>query len=128
MALFTLGPITFKAGGVNLDGIAIQENWRHNFQEAIKGKGSRSYTGKQVNSITITGVVFPGQYGDENALTIIRQMANAGEARQLLDGSGQFQGRYVIASLGHERVQMFDDGTPRQVSYTIELIEDPNGV
>ena len=126
MALFTLGPITFRAGGVNLNGINVSENWRHNYQDAIRGKGSRSYTGKQVNAITLTGAVFPGQYGDENALTILRQMANTGKSKQLLDGSGQFQGRYVIAAISHERTAMLDDGTPRQVTYTIELTEDPN--
>lgn len=123
--LFTLGPVAFVPGGVHLDGVLIRDEWRHNFQRTVRGRGKRSYTGKGNQEITFTGAVFPGQFGIADAPALLRRIGNTGRPQQLIDGSGRIVGRFVILSLEEERVRLLADGTGRQVNYTIELKEDP---
>jgi len=126
MALFSLGDIQFDttADGIPLDAFRQAWEWRHLFSDSVAGKGSRQFTGEGAETMSLSGVTFPKQFGAEDAVKQIRDVASTGEPQLLTDGTGAIYGEFVILSLSTERVVMNADGTGRHVTYAIELRDD----
>lgn len=123
--LFTLGGIVFRPEHNNLHGFTRRTEYRHNFVDALRGEGGRTFTGKGADVISLPGTVFPGQYGNPNIVNEVRAQARVGQPLQLIDGDGYLIGRYTISAVEEDREVLLEGGKGRVMSYVIELRKDP---
>jgi phage protein U len=123
--LFTLGTVVFRAGTNNLDDYSRRGEYRHNFVSVLRGEGARTFTGKGSDFVTLSGRVFPGQYGNASVVDELRALARIGRPLQLMRGDGRLIGRYCITAIEEDQPVLLEDGQGRMINFTIDLRKDP---
>ena len=59
--------------------------------------------------------------GGDTSLAMLHLMAERGKPYNLILGTGQIMGAYVITSIKEDRSQLMHDGKARSISFSIEL-------
>ena len=79
------------------------------------------WTGPGKELLTITGVIFPAEFGGMEVLEALRQAAEGGQVMPLVTGSGAILGNYVLVGVDDDQ-SMFDaGGNAMKDSYTLHL-------
>jgi len=121
MALMTLGLFVFETASLPFESFDRSTDWRYGQADRFDARKASQFTGPGDDKITLTGVLYGGQIGSYGALSTIRDMADAGEAYPLIDGSGNVMGNWFIKSLKETRTLFFVDGMPRKADFTLDL-------
>ncbi|MAR73668.1 phage tail protein [Halomonas sp.] len=98
-----------------------QTAWRHAPQGRVGRRPSRQFLGPDGDSITLTGTLLPQFTGGQQNLDQLRQMANAGGAWPLIEGSGSVYGLFVIESLNERKSAFFRDGAAQKIDFDLTL-------
>ena len=86
------------------------------------------FTGKDGEKITISGRLMPEITGGRFSIKMLELMADSGGSFPLIDGATfELVGFFVIESLSETRSEMFGDGAPRAIDFTLNLkrTDDP---
>lgn len=113
--------VDFSSGEAGMEVFRRRRSWRWPSQQPIGARPAHSYTGEGDETVTISGVVFPGQVGDKESVARIEALADQGQPHPIADGDGQAYGLWVILSIEEERKGFYPGGTPRKVSWSLEL-------
>ena len=94
-------------------------SWKSN--DRVGKRAAFQYTGPETETMAITGELYPELTGGLPTLSLVRQMAALGKAWPLINGSGIIYGMFVITSLREESTLFHSDGTPRKITFTLQL-------
>jgi Phage protein U len=116
-----------------LDTAAYQElqrrtSWKHPTTSRVGGRNARQFTGDGDDTITLSGLLAPDQFGKLESLAELRKMGSAGDAYVLVDGAGRVYGAFVIEGMNEGQTLHMKDGTPRRIDFSIDLTRVDDGL
>lgn len=85
---------------------------------------AHQYIGPGDDTLSISGMLAPELTRGPSAITLLRDMAAAGESYPLIDGQGNYHGMWIIESITDDRSQFIGNGQARQISFSLELRQD----
>ena len=119
--MLALGMFVFELRTIPYQEMKRVNSWRHPKQSRIGQRPARQFIGPDDDLITLSGELRPEITGGRITLDAIRAMASSGKAWPLIEGNGRMYGLWVIEKLDETSSDFFTDGTPRKISFTIEL-------
>jgi phage protein U len=128
-----LGQFVFELASAPYQSAQQQMGWRHPSNSRVGQRPARQFLGRDEETVTLAGVLFPEVSGGEPSLAVLRAMADEGQAYVLIDGNGTLKGVFVIESIDLTRTVFFADGTARKIEFSLTLkrVDDdavnPNG-
>lgn len=127
-ALLAYGMFVFGMHTLAYDQLQRQMRWRHPTASRVGERPASQFLGPDVETITLTGTLYPEIAGKRLSLDIIEAMGNSGKAWPLIDGEGHIYGAYTLVSVDHTNTAFFPDGAPRKIDFAITLqrAEDPD--
>ncbi|EGF93096.1 phage P2 GpU family protein [Asticcacaulis biprosthecium C19] len=126
MHMMSLGMFIFEIGTLAYQELQRKTAWRHARGERFGALATAQYLGPGDDTISLPGVLYPGQIGDYSAISRLREMGNTGDAQLLCTGYGDVLGEWLILSLDETQSLFFEDGAPRKVAFTLELSRAPD--
>ena len=85
------------------------------------------FTGPGEDRIRLSGTLVPEICGSyHSSIETLADMADAGEAYALVNGSGRVLGHYTIETMDERHSNLIDTGEARSVDFTIELARVPD--
>lgn len=127
-AMAVLGMFVFTQKTIPFQTLDRESNWRHPTNSVVGGMPKTQFTGKEGEKITISGRLIPEITGGRFSIKMLELMADSGGSFPLIDGATfELVGFFVIESLSETRSEMFGDGAPRAIDFTLNLkrTDDP---
>lgn len=127
--LLALGMFDFSIDTALFNQLQRRRNWRHPSGDRVGARAVSQFAGQGDDTITLGGLLAPGQIGHAEALDDIALMADAGAAYPLLDGEGYVYGAFVITDLDETKRNFLVDGQALTVDFVITLkrVDDDQG-
>lgn len=119
--MMSLGMFVFGLDTVAYQNFQRQTSWKHPGSSRIDARDAHQYTGPGDDTVTLDGWIAPEFNGTIAALDDLREMADAGDAYVLVEGTGRLYGVYVITSLKETKTIFFKDGDPRRIEFSLDL-------
>lgn len=119
-----LGDFAFEALGFGYQGIKRKVNTPWVETPVGQRLNPLQWTGPTSDEVTISGVLFPEEFGGLSQLDGLTQAALAGEELMLVSGDaaeGVIGGLFTIQSIEEDRSYIDRRGQPRKDVYTISL-------
>lgn len=120
--LMSLGSFIFSIDDLLFDQLRERRTWRHPAGERVGLAPSYQYAGPGEHTLSLGGLLAPGQIGRRDALDDIVKLANTGEAQPLLDGEGYVYGAFVITGLDTSKSHFLKFGLALKVDFTIDMV------
>ncbi len=120
-AILALGDVVFGTTGASMSKLKRSRKWRWPRQDVVGAAPRPSFTGPGERTITIDGVVYPGQLGDADALERLVELGDLGEPLALVDSSGRSFGRWTIESVDEDLDAFVAGGDARKIAWTMSL-------
>lgn len=116
-----LGSYQFQALGFHMSDLSreLQTPWSE--IDVAMRFDALHWTGPKSDSVTISGVLFPEEFGGMGSLHGIAASARAGRPLMLVTGAGDVGGRFVVISVSEDWSFIDDNGRPRRDAYKIQL-------
>ena len=95
--------------------------WKWAEQDLIGTTPALQATGKEADTISLRGMLCPGFTGGPLSLTALRMLGDIQTPLPLVGGNGMFYGLWVIESIEESENLHFSNGSPRRMSFTINL-------
>ncbi|MBF0752138.1 MULTISPECIES: phage tail protein [unclassified Pasteurella] len=127
-ALAALGVFVFTRQTVPFQSFDRQSSWRHPTNSVVGQMPKTQFTGKDSETVTISGRLIPEITGGTLSLAMLELMAESGAAFPLIEGANfMLMGFFVIESIQETRTELFGDGTARAIDFTLNLkrTDDP---
>ncbi|OOF48634.1 phage tail protein [Rodentibacter trehalosifermentans] len=127
-ALAALGVFVFTRQTVPFQSLDRQSSWRHPTNSVVGQMPKTQFTGKDSETVTISGRLIPEITGGTLSLAMLELMAESGAAFPLIEGANfMLIGFFVIESIQETRTELFGDGTARAIDFTLNLkrTDDP---
>lgn len=116
-----LGPHAFEAHGFGLGelGRELDTSWA---EVDVAGRMSAlHWVGPKSETVRITGVLFPAQWGGLSTLEGLRRDGENGRPLQLVSAAGKVYGRFVVMNVGDDWNFIDHRGVPMRDSYQLTL-------
>ena len=120
--LMALGDFVFSIDTVLFDRLQRKRSWRHPTNDRVGARPASQYAGPGEDTISLGGLLAPGQLGAFDALEKLAEMAGTGRAFPFLNGEGDVYGAYVIIDLDESKRNFMVDGQPLAVDFTLNLL------
>ncbi|TRD16978.1 phage tail protein [Palleronia caenipelagi] len=116
-----LGPFLFRAHGFGYAGVGRKLDTAWAEIEAAGRLNALQWTGPRSETVSITGVLFPQEFGGEGTLEGVRLAATSGVPLMLVSLGGKVFGRHAVQSLEEDRAYHDRTGAPGRNAFTLEL-------
>ena len=122
-----LGPYKFQAHGFGLTGLTrkLDTSWAE--LETVGRLNALQWTGPRTETVTISGVLFPKEFGGDSSLEGIRNAALHGLPKMLVTSGGKVFGLQAIQSIEEDRGFIDRTGQAARIAYTIEMKQVSTG-
>lgn len=122
-AMMTLGLFAFSLPTAAYQELQRRTSWRHGKTSRVGARAASQFMGPDEDSITLSGLIAPGQIGKLEALRELRAMGDEGLAWPLVTGGavGENLGAWKIDSVDETQTIFMDDGRPRKADFTVTL-------
>ncbi|MDA3978533.1 phage tail protein [Gallibacterium sp. AGMB14963] len=130
-ALASLGLFVFMQRTIPFQSLSRESSWRHPTNNVIGLMPKTQFIGKESETITISGRLAPEVTGGRVSIKLLELMADLGDAYPLIDGATfELIGYFVIEKISEERTELFGDGAPRLIDFsmTLKRTDDPLSV
>lgn len=127
-AMAILGMFVFTRQTIPFQSLDRESSWRHPTNSIVGAMPKTQFTGKEGEKVTISGRLMPEITGGRFSIKALELMADSGGSFPLIDGATfEVIGFFVIESLSETRSEMFADGAPRAIDFTLNLkrTDDP---
>lgn len=116
-----LGPFMFRAHGFGYTGVGrkLDTSWAE--IETAGRLNALQWTGPRSEVATITGVLFPREFGGAGTLEGVRLAAKSGVPLMLVSLGGRVFGSHAVQKLDEDRAFHDRYGAPGRNAYTIEV-------
>lgn len=122
IALMSLGFFVFMRKTIPYQDSSRELSWNHPTNSVVGKLPRTQFTGKESESITLSGTLMPEITGARMSLLALELMAEKGKAYPLIDGATfLLQGWFVIEKISEQRTAFFGDGTPRKIDFSLTL-------
>lgn len=106
----------------------LQRNSAYRWQakNRIGRRPAMQNTGREADSISLSGVIYPHWRGGLGQMSTLRAMADTGMPVPLVyafDTTGQYCGLWCIAAIDETRTVFFEGGGPRRIEFRVSLKE-----
>ncbi|RUQ75234.1 phage tail protein [Azospirillum doebereinerae] len=118
-----LGDFRFEVGTAAYQAMQRNQLFRWAKQDRIGRLPALQFTGPDLQTVTLNGVIFPAFSGGLGQIPAMREMAARGEPLELVAGTGAVLGLWCILKVEEKQGEFLGDGRPRQVDFTLELQE-----
>lgn len=125
--LMALGLFIFSVPTLAFDELARKTSYRHVSNARIGARDATQFTGIGDETVSIGGSAFFELGAGEASIAQIRAMAETGSPWSLVDGTGGVWGSYVLITVDEKRRDVFPDGTPRRIDFSLELLRVDDG-
>lgn len=119
--MMAIGLFVFELRTAPYQQLQRQSQWRHPMTSRVGLRPARQFTGPGDDVITLTGVLFPEVTGGRVSLAMLRAMAETGRPWPLIQGDGTIYGEFVIEDMSETHSLFFQDGTARQIDFSLKL-------
>lgn len=101
---------------------SLTQAWEFAWQEnaRIGINPSLQFTGYS-RSITIAGVMYPGQFGSRRHIEQMAEIAGTGKPQLLVASTGAPMGYWAITKLDSSGSVFFGNGEPRKIEFSVGL-------
>jgi phage protein U len=120
--LMALGMFPFDLPLLAYDELQRRTDWRHARNPRVGARDATQFTGPGDDTISLSGVAYAELCDGRASLEELRRMADAGEARSLVDGAGYIYGAFVITALDEKHKAILPDGTPLRIDFSLDLL------
>lgn len=121
-AMMALGYFVFMRATLPYQNTSREMSWKHTQNNVVGAMPRSQFTGKESETMEISGDLYPELTGGKLSLLALEMMAEEGVPYPLISGSDfMLQGWFVITSIRREETVFFPDGTPRKISFTLSL-------
>lgn len=116
-----LGPFMFRSHGFGYTDVSrkLDTTWAE--IETAGRLNALQWTGPRSETITITGVLFPAEWGGASTLEGVRLAAKNGIPLMLVSLGGKVFGSHAIQKVDEDRTYHDRYGAPGRNAYTIEV-------
>lgn len=121
MPMMLLGSFPFAISTAAYQELARKAGRRWAQQDVYGKRPVLQDTGPDAETITLAGVIFPEYRGGFRQLDSLRTLMNTGKPQQLISGSGQLLGKWVIESVEERQGTFAALGAPRRQDFTVQL-------
>lgn len=125
--MMQLGEYQFSVNTAAYQDLRRSSEYRWKNQERVGQLDALQYTGQGSDTITLSGVVFPGYKGGTGQLNAMRAQAGTGQPLLLVDGQGFIHGRWVIEKIDEQQAVFARAGVPRRQQFSLQLRKYDNG-
>ena len=121
-AMMALGYFVFMRSTLPYQSTSREMSWKHPQNNVVGAMPRSQFTGKESETMEISGDLYPELTGGKLSLLALEMMAEAGVPYPLISGADfMIQGWFVITNIRREETAFFPDGTPRKISFTLSL-------
>ncbi len=116
-----LGPFAFRALGFSFQDISrdLETPWAE--IAVVDRFDALQWTGPKSDTVVISGVLFPEEFGGLNSLDGLGRMATAGIPLMLVTLAGKIHGMHAIQGISEDRSEHTRLALPRRNAYQIEI-------
>lgn len=128
-ALAILGMFPFIRQTVPYQSLSRDTSWRHPTNSVVGAMPKTQFVGKDADTIQISCRLIPEITGGKLSIDALRLMADSGGTFPLIEGSTfMLLGFFVIENIHEEQSELFGDGAPRAIDFTMQLkrTDDPS--
>lgn len=126
--LAKLGDFEFELKAAEFMTYTRATGWRW-VSVPVLGKAPRlHFAGRGEDKIKLEGSVYPGPGGEYSQIELMRQQGDLGEPLPFTyanERAGEYMGKWIIHSLSEERSRLNKDGSPKKMTFTIEIQHYP---
>lgn len=121
--LLQLGEFQFTVPNGVHESLDRTVSWSWPEQGRLMRKPATQFTGPNLDTISLSGVIYPGHSGRQATIDDLRRMGNEGKPYMLTDGLGRVYGQFTMVSIQEGRSLFAQGGAARRIDFTIELRE-----
>jgi len=121
-----LGSFQFGMDTAAFNELKRASNYRWESKNRIGRSPAMQNTGRDADTISLSGTIYPHWRGGLGQMATLRAMAATGEAQPLVyafESSGQYCGLWCITNIDETRTVLFDNGGPRKIEFNMTLRE-----
>lgn len=119
--LMCLGDFVFSIDTALFHQLQRKRSWRHPSSDRVGARPASQFAGPGDDTVTLAGLVAPGQLGRREAIEQLVKMGDEGAAWPLLDGEGDHYGAFVITDLDETARHFVTGGKALAVDFTVAL-------
>lgn len=120
-SMLALGDFRFSVRTAAPQEVSRESSWEWSSQNRIGREPALQFMGGGGETLRINGVIYPHYRGGFGQIAAMRAMGDLGEPLQLISGSGELLGRWVIERVS-ERAKVLDqNGRPRRQDFDLTL-------
>lgn len=119
--LMILGEFVFEMNTAPFETFKRQNAWRWPSNSRTTSTNAHQYTGKDEESVELSGVLMPEVSGGASNLRDLRTMADKGEPYLMAAGNGEIFGYYIITNISEDRSYFLADGTAQKIEFSLQL-------
>lgn len=121
--MMTLGSFQFSIDTAAFDDLKRVTTYRWKQQERLGREPANQFIGIGNDKFTINGTIYPAYRGGLGQINQMREAAALGEEQQLIDGTGNVIGPFVITSITEVQTVFASEGVPLKQEFTMELAQ-----
>ena len=119
--LIKLGGYTFSIDSAAYQTLSRTTEYRWRAQPRVGRLPAQQFIGPGEETLSLEGVIYPHFKGGLGQLDAMRAEAGKGEPLMLVDGTGRIWQQWVINQVEETHKILFEDGTPRQMEFRLQL-------
>ena len=119
--LIKLGAYTFSIDSAAYQTLSRTTEYRWRAQPRVGRLPAQQFIGPGEETLSLEGVIYPHFKGGLGQLDAMRAEAGKGEPLMLVDGTGRIWQQWVINQVEETHKILFEDGTPRQMEFRLQL-------
>lgn len=114
--------VVFQGSTIPFQNIDRTVGWRHADNSIVGGLPKSQFLGKESEKLIISGDIYPEIVGGgEMTLRALESMAESGGSFPYITGNFGLEGFFCIEKITSTSTILNKDGSPRKISFTIEL-------
>lgn len=126
--MLQLGELQFSVDTQSYEELSRKVEYRWPILERLQRRPAHQFLGVGEETITLKGCVFPlfdpygfGSVIGTRRIEEIRQIAAQGTPQDLLTGTGDALGKWVISGIEENQTVLMPNGAPKKQDYTVRL-------
>lgn len=116
-----LGDYLFSLNTAAYQSLDRQTEYRWGSQERFGAHEALQFLGPGGDTINLAGIVYPSYRGGAGQVQELRDLAARGEPLQLIGGTGNVYGRWVVEGITEKQGEFAPMGTPRKQEFTVKM-------
>ena len=121
MALYQLGSLQIKVAPFNAHEVAESGTTDYAVKAVVGAEQPLEFVGEGSNEMTLTGRLFPHEFGGLDELELLRQMRTSGRPQYLIRGDGKPFGWFAITSVSTRSAYLNSHGVGKMIEVTVNL-------